>query len=85
MGRWMGGKHNPGNCPNMLEPLSGDRPHKHSQLQEAGVQASDLHHGETLVLVPLHPACVMLKLTIIQLVTTWNLQVSEIKSHYNPS
>ena len=36
VGRWIGNKHNAGNCPNMLAPISGDSPHKDSQLQEAG-------------------------------------------------
>lgn len=35
-GRWRGSKHNPGNPPNMLEPLSGDSSHRDSQLQKAG-------------------------------------------------
>lgn len=33
MGRWIGSKHNLGNRPNMLVPLSGDSAHNDSQLQ----------------------------------------------------
>lgn len=83
MGRWRGSKHNPGNCPNMLEPLSGDSPHTDTQLEKAqctGLTPTPRRSFDFSPSSQLGTRYVK-TITTIQLV---NLQESKIKSCHSP-